>query len=116
MAKKRLILVVSLIIFLGLFVGCEDKANYYTDRVLVDVDLETRDQFFAGELSIEKFEWKNVKKIESGYFEQDADFIRLTVYLKKKGVKHVKEAIDHFKTLEFVLDAMTDLKRPQTIQ
>lgn len=115
MATKIFTLGVALIMCLVFFSGCGEKTDYYTDRVLVLVGSECREQFLAGDLSTERFEWQNVKKIEDSKFVDSSEHLMLTVYLKKKGKQHVEAAIKHFKTLNFVLEAIMELKEKQSI-
>ena len=101
MAKKILILGVTLIMALGLFAGCGNK-TYYVDRVIVVVKTEYKEKFLAEEFSVEDFEWSNVKKIESSWWSVASDTGYITVLLKKHGKKRVDSAIKHFETLDFV--------------
>src|SRR5690606_13992084 len=93
---------------LVLLTACDEKVEYYTDRVLVLVGHEYRHKFLDGELYIEEFQLENIEKIEDSKFVDAPDYLMIRVYLKKKGVEHIQDAINNLNNLDFVLEVTTE--------
>jgi hypothetical protein len=92
---------------IGLFAGCGDE--FETDSVSVSIKADFKDKFLSEEFSIDDFDWENVERIEYiiWYSTSDPEIGFLTVYLKEHGKKQVRDAIEHFNTLDFVDSAET---------
>lgn len=72
------------------------------DRVLVSIKSEYKEAYLKGEITVESFEWDNIKEIN---FPEWSDLMNTAVFdvkLKKSGKQYVQEARNHFKTLDFV--------------
>lgn len=74
------------------------------DRVTVMIKEEFWQKFDSKEFDVADFKWENVKEIE--YWSLHGDYMRvMTVYLNKHGKNRVLDAVEHFGTLDFVLNA-----------
>jgi hypothetical protein len=90
------------------------EPNIYTDRLTVIISQEHWEKFETKELTVADFLWDNADKITSWiyYFNGagagDLPSRSMKVYLKEHGEQRVLDAVEHFKTLEFVKDAYPD--------
>ena len=106
------VLILALLIAFGVkaIVLLNNKKNRPThaiDSVYVYVGLEYKDAFLEEQFTIEDFQWPNVERVDyrRGFDEYHPNKGTILVYLKEHGQKQVEEAIEHFKTLDFVEDA-----------
>lgn len=101
MLKK--ILVGIMVVFMAFsLVACKKKEDFALDRISVNIKSEYRVQFEKKEITIESFEWDNVKSISYELWYEETNTGWMVVYLKENGKNNVLDAIKHFNELEFV--------------
>ena len=111
--KGFLLIGVLITMGLGIFTlsGCS-RSDYYTNRVFVTT---CRESFLAGEITVERFNWNNVKRIEDSGWIESSNNIMLHVYLIRHGESRARAAVEHFNTLDFVLSAYLEPREKPSI-
>jgi hypothetical protein len=92
------------------------EEEFALDKVGINIKTEFQQQYDNREFSIEDFEWDNMASIEyvdswvGGIVDSNLNPVSITnsfleIHLKRPGRNSVLDAIEHFKTLNFVDDA-----------
>jgi hypothetical protein len=108
MENKKLfkkIIVILMITFMAFsLVACKknEEEDFLSDRISVLIKSKYRSEFEAKEITIESFDWNNIKSISYEIWYEDTNTGWMVVYLKEHGKKNVIDAINHFNSLEFV--------------
>ena len=106
MGKKLIALTAVIVLGLSAVVlgGCAPP-QFKTDRVIVSIAAEYREQYLAKEITVEDFKWKNVDRLEYGTWYDSLSAGKMIVFLKKHGKQQVLKAVDHIRTLSFIRTA-----------
>jgi len=86
------------------------QENYALDSVSVYIKAEFEQEFENEEFTIEDFTWGNVESIVyiAWFTNASEPYGYLSIHLIEHGKNEVLDAIEHFKTLNFVKDAKTN--------
>lgn len=113
MLKKILMGVLCVMMAFTALAGCDlfrgDEPVYALDSVTVYIKAEYEQEFEQQAFTVGDFEWVNVDRIVYNYWLSTSSDPHgtITIYLLESGTNEVLDAIEHFKTLEFVKDAET---------
>lgn len=99
---KKIIAVLTMLFITFSLTSCKEKEEFVLDRVSVLIKSEYRSKFEAKEITIESFDWNNIKNISYQIWYEESNTGWMIVYLNKTGKKNVLDAIDYFNSLEFV--------------
>lgn len=122
MVKKIIIPIVAVVMAAVVAVGAavvvqkvqEEQRNCY-DIITVYVKEEYKDSFLSKEIAIEDFDYEDIesivylKWIEISY--PYSHYGPMHVHLKTDNKEHAQEAVEHFKTLNFVETAMIESEK-----
>ena len=105
MKKKIMSVIMSIVMLFGMafsFVGCQEDETLCLNFFLVTIKGEYKEKFIQESFTSEDFQWDNILRIEYRGWQDYYNRGDAAIYLKKHGEKRVKEAVEHFKTLEFI--------------
>ena len=105
MKKKIMSVVMSIVMLFGMafsFVGCQEDETLCLNFFLVTIKGEYKEKFIQESFTSEDFQWDNIQWVQYREWQDYYNRGHAAIYLKKHGENRVKDAAEHFKTLEFI--------------
>ena len=105
MKKKIMSVAMSIVMLFGMafsFAGCQEDETLCLNWFLVTIKGDYKEKFLQETFTSEDFQWDNIQWVQYREWSDYYNRGNAAIYLKKHGENHVKEAVEHFKTLEFI--------------